>query len=70
LASKLRRERVARQVVTGSVAPYVEPPNGKGMREQFGESLLPEWLGKQIGERVAQSLVKSLGESLEELVPI
>jgi hypothetical protein len=96
---ELLPERVARQVVAGGVAPYVELPSFKSLGELLGKSLLVEllsstssrWIicssrpvelqsagrvsGRVTAERVAQSSVrdsfgKSLGDSLEELLPV
>jgi hypothetical protein len=55
------RERVAGQVVAGRLAPDVEPPSEvtKFWASSLGESLLREFL-----------LGKSLGDSLEELLPV
>jgi hypothetical protein len=39
-------ERVAGEVFTTRVAPYVEPPRDKALEELLGESLLIELLGK------------------------
>jgi hypothetical protein len=41
-------ERVARQVVAGSVAPYALPPSVKALFELLGESPLVELLGKLV----------------------
>jgi hypothetical protein len=53
-ASKLLREKVARQVIAGGVAPYVEVPSDKSLVQSLGESLPKELISeRQVTERFA-----------------
>jgi hypothetical protein len=44
-ASKLFREKAARQVAAGAIAPYVEAPSDKALGQSLGVSLRVEFLG-------------------------